>query len=268
MGQTNLKRITVLTVILVVAGIISSALLAAVLIIRDPYYKSSQLIKAIEKKDYDKLEKMLSDGTDPNIPEFRETFYTRMCEMSPRTALGIAAERDDLEAVRILLQYGASPNRDEVLHPCPLMRAISTNGPNSLEIVKLLIQYGADPYKTDGTALNAYYKVLEMYSPELSEESMRLTQIMDYMLGYFDETPQTVREKCSSNWSLATTAIYVGENPSLIRFLLQKGDTVNVDSVYRGYKGGISFYDWCHLEKNKTILAILEEYGYFQQKTG
>lgn len=260
----SMKRncVIISVLILLVVGIILSGILFAYLIRSDPYYKSAKLIKAIMNNDYDMLEVMLRDGTDPNVPEFKETFITRMCEVAPETALGIAAKHDDLEAVRILLQYGASPNPNDILHSCPLIDTISTNGSNSFEIVKLLIQYGADPYKTDGTALNAYYKVLERYSPELSEESMRLTQIMDYMLGYFDETPQTVREKCSSNWSLATTAIYVGENPSLIRFLLQKGDTVNVDSVYKGYKGGISFYDWCYLEEHKTILVILQEYGY------
>ena len=264
MGQTNLKRITVLTVILVVAGIISSALLAAFLIIRDPYYKSSQLIKAIEKKDYDKLEKMLSDGTDPNIPEFRETFYTRMCETAPVTPLGFAAVNDDLEAVNILLMHDADPNYIKNSKSWPLGDAIFTNGSNSLEIVKKLLEYGSEPYESNGYK-NAFYTVAGKYCVESdTRQQLRLVEIMEYLLNNSGETPHTVFYKSNEVLSLAIYAVFTGRNPILIRFLLENGDSVDSDSTYYG----ISLYDWCHYDENKTILAILEEYGYFQQKTG
>ncbi len=51
--------------------------------------------------------------------------------------------------------------------------------------------------------------------------------------------------------SLATYAVFTGRNPILIRFLLENGDSVDSDSTYYG----ISLYDWCHYDENKTILV-------------
>ena len=83
MRKTN-NRLIVSVVILIFIGIISSIFLFSVLMVNDPYYKSSQLIKAIEKKDYEKLEKMLSDGSNPIFPEHRISKIYEILGFVPR----------------------------------------------------------------------------------------------------------------------------------------------------------------------------------------
>ena len=174
--------------------------------VNDPYYKSSQLIKAIEKKDYEKLEKMLSDGSNPNIPEFRETFITRMCETAPVTPLGFAAVNDDLEAVNILLTHDADPNFIKNSKSWPLGDAIFTNGSNSLEIVKKLLEYGSEPYESNGYK-NAFYTVAGKYCVESdTRQQLRLVEIMEYLLNNSGETPHKVFYKSNEVLSLATYA--------------------------------------------------------------
>ncbi len=248
---------------ILITGIISLIIIFCVFVRSDPYYKSSKLIKAIEKHDYEQLEALLIDGTNPNVPEFRSIFITRLCETSPVTPLGFATKQDDLKAVKLLLQYGAVPEPSEESKSWPLGDAISTNGNNSFEIVKLLIENGADPYETAGYE-NAFYKVARTCCVDASADDYhRLTDIMDYLLNYSGDDPQTVFKKSDEAISLTTYAIYYGRNPELIRYLLENGDSVDIDSVYKGYKDGISFYDWCHLDENKYILDILKAHSVF-----
>jgi ankyrin repeat protein len=204
---------------------------------------------------------MLSDGTDPNIPEYRETFVSKMCEICPFTPLGFAATNDDIRAVELLLEFGATPAHIEGSASYPLTDTITTNGINSLEIVKLLVEEGADPYESDGYD-NAFYTIARKYCVNKSQEDcQRLVDIMDFLLDSSGESLASISEKSERALSLATTAIYHGRNARLIQYLLNNGDSVDTGSTFRG----VSFFDWCHMSENKEILIILEEYGYFMQ---
>jgi ankyrin repeat protein len=62
-----------------------------------------------------------------------------------RTALSWAAARTDFKAVEILLEYGASPNTQDILGRTPLHHAaIAKSSSESIICLSLLLKYGAD----------------------------------------------------------------------------------------------------------------------------
>ena len=62
-----------------------------------------------------------------------------------RTALSWAAARTYLKAVEILLEYGASPNTQDILGRTPLHHAaIAKSSSESIACLSLLLKYGAD----------------------------------------------------------------------------------------------------------------------------
>ena len=224
----------------------------------NPYWKSRQLIRAIQQKDYDAVERILESGLDPNTPETVVTKIWYLFETAPNVPIDVAAKADDLRSVRLLLQYGADPNHIEGTRSYPLHSAIFANGENVLAIVQELVEHGADPYETYAND-NAFYEAADKYSKNDPAGEFRMLQTMDYLLSFFGETPQTVSEKSRSMWSLTTSSIYHGRGIQLIQYLIDHGGRIDYDSSCAGE----SFYDYCHREGNEDILELIEKNGGF-----
>jgi ankyrin repeat protein len=88
-----------------------------------------ELISSVIFKDYDKMENLLSKGVVPDLK------VRRLNKRDVVSLLKMSVLRNDLEAVRILLQYGAEKNSDI------MYQAVKNN---NVDIVKLLLDYGFD----------------------------------------------------------------------------------------------------------------------------
>lgn len=243
-------KMIVSLVALVVISTVLSAFLAAVSIINSPYYKSSQLIKAIEKKDHDKLETLLIDGTDPNYPESRISKLNEILEYVPRVPIKVAIKNDDLKSVEILLKYGATVSCIDGTGWSPLRTALFQISDNTIEIVNLLLENGADPFKNEGNC-NAFYAVA-------SDSRENAVLLIDLLLNYCNETPISIKNKSGETKSLATYAARIGRNPNMVKFLLENGDCL--DESWEGE----SLYVWCitngYLELAELIIQQKNSY--------
>ena len=246
--------------IFLVMLIISNTVLLFLVTLNSPYHKSRQLIKAIKQHDYDTMEIMLEAGVDPNVPDARITKLNGLFETAPDVPIDIAAEMDDIKAVKMLLQYGATPNHIEGTGSFPLHSAISENGENVLAIVRELVEHGADPYE-DRRSGNVFYWVAYKRSPNDSNADLRMKETMDYLFKEFKESPQSISQKSHETWSLTTYAFYFGENTQLIQYLIDNGGTIDFDSSYAGE----SFYDYCHKKGNGKLLSLIEQNGGFPE---
>ena len=249
-----------LVVLILVVLIISNTVLLFLVTLNSPYHKSRQLIKAIKQHDYDTMEIMLEAGVDPNVPDARITKLNGLFETAPDVPIDIAAKMDDIKAVKMLLQYGATPNQIEGTRSHPLHSAIFKNGENVLAIVKELVEHGADPYEEHGST-NVFYWVADKRSPNDSNADLRMMETMDYLFETFCEDPQSISQKSHEIWSLTTYAIYRGKNIQLIQFLIDNRGTIDFDSSYAGE----SFYDYCHKKGNEKLLSLIEQNGGFPE---
>jgi ankyrin repeat protein len=92
-------------------------------------HRESPLCIAIANENYDKVDELLNNGTDPNIPG------TGIHPISKACLLG------NNKFVIKLLKHGADPNKISSGHT-PLYRAVKNN---HYDIVKTLLDNGADP---------------------------------------------------------------------------------------------------------------------------
>lgn len=119
---------------------------------------NKQLIDALKEWDVDEIRKLLDAGADPDTVDKSES-----------SALYFAVdaapfdEKDGLDIVKILLEKGASVNKQNREGMTPLHRAVYLDDKN---IVLLLLEHGADK-----TIINAYGKTPLMLSrsPEMLE---------------------------------------------------------------------------------------------------
>ena len=254
----NKVRITAIIIIPVFLICVIASLVVSTL--TGPYHKSRELIRAIRRQDYEMVESMLKSGFDPNTPNTRITKLNGLFETAPDIPIDIAAGLGDLKSVELLLRYGANPNHIEGTGSYPLFAAVWNNGENVLEIVKLLVENGADPHELRGDD-NVYFWIACRYSANDPEGEMRLKDVMDYLFTTFDEDAQSAKGNSIQIWSLTTTAIYLGKNVQLIRYLLDHGGKIDYNSSYSGQ----SFYDYCHEEGRESILSVIEENGGFPE---
>jgi uncharacterized protein len=100
----------------------------------------SPLLVAIEFGENNIIQAILKQGVDPN--------------RAPRQnyPLIVAASSGNAEAVKLLLDYGAKPNSNDLYKGTALMYA-SQRG--RLDVVKLLLENGADPRMRDKFGLTA-----------------------------------------------------------------------------------------------------------------
>lgn len=111
-----------------------------------------ELERAVRLEDVGRVQELLAGGADPNgDPEYAK------CVMSP---LAIAASKEYLDLVRLLLRQGANPNQEGQGRYFPLLHAVlgqygqeHTNGRPEIRrtIVTLLLDAGANIHQMNST---------------------------------------------------------------------------------------------------------------------
>lgn len=99
-------------------------------------FEPSPISGAIVAGDLTILKALLDAGADPN---FR-------LEKNHQPPLTIAAEENDLDAAKLLIQYGADVNPKTPMNLTPFFEAVCTSSP---KMAKLLLESGLDPNTTD-----------------------------------------------------------------------------------------------------------------------
>lgn len=246
-GVTMMKKLFLILSCL----LLSSAVLWAI-VSRYPYYQSNQLIKAIEKQNYSDVDRLLSSGVDPNTPNCKITRLNSLFEVSPRVSLSVACQNDDIEAVKLLIKYGASAEHIQGTSWSPLREAIIRCGPNSLEIIKTLLDNGADPYYEE-SGDDAFFATAGLWVYLKTEDrSNEAVQILDYLLARYQETPSSISRKAGK--TLISVAVGRSDNDKIVEYLLENGD--NPHSLYCGK----SLYECAVLHGNEKIIGVLEPY--------
>ena len=125
--------------------------IAGVIIISISYcftnqFFSKKLIQCIEEENYEKLEIMcaLPFGNVNALPKFSNLLAAVAELPAADTPLGYDCRKNDVEAVKILLENGADPNHEprfQLYKAVPLSLAASHG---NMEIMQLLLEYGAN----------------------------------------------------------------------------------------------------------------------------
>ena len=120
-------------------------LLSTLLFSSCSYQKSSMLIDAIENEDEDLVEKLLSEGVDPNIPN-APVLQKINCflENEPELPLAVACKVGNYEIVELLVSHGATASYIENTGWSPLASTLFYYHPDDVKIIKLLLEHGAD----------------------------------------------------------------------------------------------------------------------------
>lgn len=203
-----------------------------------PYYRSEKLIRYIENHDVDAVEEMLSSGVDPNVPtgpyEGGWKYLNRLVEHSPRTPLAVACDTGNLEMVKLLLSYGASPafTQREGLNWSALSETLFYFQPDDVEIVKLLIDNGVDPYYAEYDSEMPVFMAAQMtpkvfdatksngtvFATEYDKQTAKgITEIVILLLG-----DESVNITSPSGQTLLMIAAKKG-NLYLVSYLMEQG---------------------------------------------
>ena len=76
------------------------------------------------------------------ICKYRNINYINSFNKQKKAALGVACESGDLKLVKLLLEYGAYPNKHKLGMPSPLMTATVSN---NIPLITILLESKADP---------------------------------------------------------------------------------------------------------------------------
>ena len=226
-------------------------------IVDTPYRNSRRLQKAIVENDVEKVQELLSNGIDPNIPEFYPGKWLRFFETHADTPLAIACEYGNYDIVKLLIDHGATTDVLEYTGWSPLHRTLFKYDRDDLKIVKLLLENGADLEMDEGTIplVTAVYMFPKTYSYDnnkivwgnYDDQAARdITEIVKLIIG--DKTPNYQ----FSGRTLLMTAIK-NENIPLIKYFLSFECDLNITGIHNGKTA----YDYALETGNQEIIDLL-----------
>lgn len=143
---------------------------------QEPKYGATLLLWAVGMEKYKSAEALLIAGADPNIEATKGFAGTPLFEAAGYSWIDNDAKKD-AKYVRLLLQYGADPNKNFITSEVdgfesgmsPLMHSIGTG----LEKTKLLVEAGADINHKTPSGSTAAYTALLAGGPNSTLEAMQ-----------------------------------------------------------------------------------------------
>jgi len=242
-----LKRLTNKRLIIVLSLIIGALIIVLLWNIPD-HAKSRKLVKAVQNENYEEVEKMLNDGVDPNIPTANviEQLWMFACGTGRRWPLTEACKTKNLEMVRLLLDYGASP---ECFDPYenPLREIVSELDSNDYDMIVMLLESGANPFYNTAPAnwdfsVNIFSRVASLAPSAHPDAAHEITRIMKYMINqtgadiniaHGEDGYQTLLMEASSagNAVLVQYLLDIGADKTIVCH----GQTAYDIAVERGY---------------------------------
>lgn len=107
------------------------------------YYRTRELLQAIECENVYKVKELLDAGIDPNMTDVSPSKFWDFLETSPNRPLTIACRTGNIEIVELLIEYGATAESIAGTGESPLREVLFYFQPDDVEIVKLLFENGA-----------------------------------------------------------------------------------------------------------------------------
>lgn len=152
-----------------------------------------------------------------------------------RTPLYLAAVFRALEAIALLLKYGADVDTKDILDNTPLHRAVELDevGEKEENLVNLLLQYGANPYAEGEKG----FRPIDVASKS-DVDSQRMTKLLQAHILFKNpeaEKPEGMTSKNSEHWDALVTEL---------------DRMKNVHPIW-----GFSMYSLC-TEKNLNLVSI------------
>ena len=233
---------------------------SVILFINDtPYRQSRRLVRNIKEGNYTKVQKLLEDGVDPNYPTSKPSFLDVIVEHSPDVPLAVACDKNDVEIVKLLIQYGANCDYVEGTGWPAIYELLFYYDATDLELVKILLENGADKFQYD-----VYYKWpvfaaaqmrptnnLLPYEDRIYEEDIA-REITEIVILLSPDEAFDIRG--AQDETLLMAAAKAG-NLFLVRYLLSKGNSVELRDCWNK-----SAYDYASENGHTEIAELLSSY--------
>lgn len=192
--------------------------------VHNNYIFAYQMNKAIENNDYQKAERLIkSSNADIDSVPYTNFIILAVTERSVYSPLETAINHGNLDILRLLIQHGASVNRQKDLDfgrdpESPLTLAALSTSANRLEMIKLLVEQGAD--------IN-----FEAYGDNAMANSVRREANDNIEIIEFFESLGVPLDRKYGDGTLLHIACYEG-NSAVIRYLVKRGLDVNEKNSY------------------------------------
>lgn len=253
--------------ILIILSLIVIFVVGLLTFYNSPHRKASILVTAIKQEDCEKVEKLLSDGVDPNITTTSDVteFILNAVESTGERPLSVACEVGNLEIVQMLIDYGATAEPYDSCGWSPLNQTLFHYQPEDKAIVQLLLQNGADineeqpyglPIFSAAEMLPKKYDKQDNNSAQYIgdydiEVAQGITDIVKMLLEYGD---YDVNLKSSYNGVTLLICAAKSENCCLVEYLISKGcDVTAKDNANK------TALDYAQDNGNEEIMMLLKK---------
>ena len=184
-GDFMLKKI-----LITISSVLAVSVLCFIIIFAISVNQAKNIVRLIDEQDYESLESACESALFIDKIPTVSLIANALCEINVWTPLQTACNNNDIEAVRILLENGADPNKTppfQLPWYAPIQIAASSG---NVDIMTILIEHGADVelhghnalikltkdarYAKNGISIETYkaaYSLLEQHGMSASHPS-------------------------------------------------------------------------------------------------
>ena len=228
--------------ILIFVSVFLVCIMAVSIFSHIPHIKAYFLVKAIKSEEYEKIEKLLDSGIDPNIITTSVVTEAMLnaVESGGERPLAVACSVGNFKIVKLLIEYGATAEPFDTDGWSPLNETLFFYQPDDMAIVELLLKNGADINELDAYDTLPIFYAAEMlpkkyygekngrvqFDEDYNEEvAQGITDIVIFLLEYGN---YDINIKSAYNDSTLLIAEAKSGNKCLVEYLLSKGCDASV----------------------------------------